>query len=166
MKHFNRLIAIGLAVMTSMSTMSLSAFAEQVTPLPGGGEFVIYEEGDEIPQRAITRTADFNFEQTFPKYPSSATLITPYTYNGVNNVVLLSVSERNIMFHFDTAPDGCYIWVYNVNEDRYDLSGATMGNQSSTDFALRNVPAGNAYRFRFSGTSTSPVTLSGSCETY
>lgn len=166
MKTINKVIAMSLAAMTSVSAMSLNVFAEQITPLPGGGEFVIYEEGDELPMDAYVRTAGFNFNQTFPKYPSSATLITPYTENSINNVIPLGRDEKNIMFHFNSAPDGCYVWMYNVTTGSYELDGASMGAMTSKNYSFRNLPAGNTYRFRFSGPSSSTKTLSGSCETY
>ena len=152
--------------MMTLAAMSMSASAEIVTPLQGGGEFVIYEEGDKLPACTLTRTADFTFNQTFAKYPSSTLLKTPYTVNGVNNVVPLGSGEKNILFHFDSAPNGCYVWVYNVDTGSYKLEGATMGNYASEDFGFRNLPAGTTYKFRFAGPSTSSVTLSGSCETY
>lgn len=166
MKKFKKIIAMGCAAIMACSVMSISAFAEIVTPLPGGGEFVIYEEGDEIPTGSLKRTADFTFNQTFPKYPSHAQLITPYTVGGVNNVVPLSSGERNILFHFDDAPNNCYVWLYNVDTGNYELNGASMGLYASEDYGFRNMPAGTTYKFRFSGTPLSSVNLSGSCETY
>lgn len=50
MKKFKKIIAMGCATVMAISAMSISAFAEIVTPLPGGGEFVIYEEGDKFVQ--------------------------------------------------------------------------------------------------------------------
>ena len=166
MKKFKKLLAMGLAVMASVSAMSMSAFAEIVTPLPGGGEFVIYEEGDVLPPGALMRTADFTFNQTFPAYPSSALLNTPYTVNNINNVIPLSSSERNIEFNFDDSPSSCYVWLYNVDTGSYELNGATMGLHASEHYSFRNLPAGTTYRIRFSGPTYSSKTLSGSCNTY
>ncbi len=166
MKKFKKIIAMGCAAIMSMSVMSISAFAEIVTPLPGGGEFVIYEEGDKVPTSLFRRTADFTFNQTFPKYPSSLQLKTPYTVGGVNNVLPLGSGEKNILFHFDDEPSGCFVWMYNVDKGSYELDGASMGMYASADYGFRNLPAGTTYKFRFSGTSLSSVKLSGSCETY
>lgn len=166
MKKFRKLLAMGLAVMAAVSAMSMSAFAEIVTPLPGGGEFVIYEEGDVLPPGALLRTADFTFDQRFPAYPSSSLLNTPYTKNSVNNVIPLSSDERNIEFHFDESPSLCHVWVYNVDTESYELNGASMGMHANAHYSFRNLPAGTTYRFRFSGPEGESRVLSGSCNTY
>lgn len=167
MKKFKKTVALGLAAMAAVSAMSMSsAFAEKVTPLPGGGEFVVYEEGDELPMVAYTRTADFDFNQKFPKYPSSSFLSTPYTKNSVKNVIPLGTDERNILFSFDSAPRGCYVWMYNVTTGIYELEGSAMGGLADKNYGFRGLPSGNTYRFRFSGTDFNAVTLSGNCTTY
>lgn len=166
MLNLKKLMAMVCAAIMACSVMSISAFAEIVTPLPGGGEFVIYEKGDKIPTGSLTRTASFDFDQIFPKYPSSSQLITPHTVNNINNVVPLGPRERNISFHFDNAPNSCHVWMYNVDTEEYELEGANMGTHTITEYGFRDLPAGTTYRFRFSGTTLSSVRLSGSCETF
>ncbi len=166
MKNFKKFLSIGLAAITAMSVMSITSFAEIVKPLPNGGEFVIYEEGDVLPPAAYSRTADFTFSQTFPMYPSHEQLRTPYSFNNINNVIPLSSGESNILFHFNSDPSGCYVWLYDVSAGVYELEGEYMGMYASRDFGFRNFPSGTAYKVRFSGTRNSAVTLSGSCETY
>lgn len=164
MKKIKKIITLGLAGISAMSVSS--AFAEKVTPLPGGGEFVIYEEGDELPMQAYARTADFNFSQRFAKYPNFDLLSTPYTENSVDNVIPLGIGERNILFAFDSAPRGCYVSMYNATTGRYELDESPMGGLADKNYGFRNLPAGNTYRFFFSGTDFNAVTLSGNCSTY
>lgn len=166
MKKLKNFLSIGLATISAMSFMSIAAYAKIVKPLPNGGEFVIYEKGDVLPAAAHSRTADFTFSQTFPKYPDKLTLQTPYRVNNISNVIPLSTGEKNILFHFDESPDDCYVWIYNVDEGVYELEEEYMGMYTSEDYEFRNFPTSTSYRIRFSGTRYSEVTLSGSCETY
>ncbi|MDO5396709.1 MAG: hypothetical protein Q4G33_02160 [bacterium] len=167
MRKLKKIIALCLTSMAAISATCVnSVFAEKVMPLPGGGEFVIYEEGDKLPMVAYARTADFDFNQTFPIYPRSSFLLTPYTENSVKNVIPLGEGERNIHFTFDSAPRGCYVWLYNVTTGKYELDGEAMGGLVDKNYGFRNLPAGNTYRIRFSGTDYNAVTLSGNCATY
>jgi len=157
-----KMLTMAMAAMMVMTTMS-SVSAEIVKPLPGGGEFVIYEEGDELPSAFYLRTASFTFSQTFPKYPSKAVFQTSETINGQSNVLYLEPVHTGIYFNFNTSPS-CYVWMYNVTDGIYELEAQNMGDNASKAYSFRNLPYGHTYRFSFAGKS-SAVTLSGTCYT-
>lgn len=161
MKNFKKLLSIAIAAIMSLSAMSLNVFAKETITFDNGVEINFYSD-DEAPVRKV-RTADFTFSQSFAKYPSKTVLNTPYTVNSVNNVIELGNGESEICFEFNSSPNQCYLWVYNVNTGTYLINGYYMGNNVDENYSISNLPSGNVYRIMMAGTSS--IRLSGSCYT-
>lgn len=167
MKKFKKIISIGCAAIMAVSIMSVSAFAKTEIPLENGAVLTIYEDDENYPV-AGRRTANFGFSQLFSAYSDFDYVQTPYTVNGVNNVIPLSSSESSIRISFTAKPTTFYMALYDTTTGSYMTSGTNglmLMQNTSSRYTISNLPSGHAYSLRFAG-SGQKGRISGTIETY
>ncbi len=170
MKKFKKIIAMSLMVLMVLSIMNLSALAATEIPLKNGVKLVMYDNNEEIPfnsMQNIRAAVGFSFSiSSLPEKPGSAILRTPYTWNGVNNVIPVDSPFSNIGIAFTVNPTSLkFFSLYDVTANEYITDGADNMNGPmyfSDNFSITGLTSGHKYIIRFSGNGA----LAGDVSTY
>ena len=160
MKKFKKLLAMGLAVMASVSAMSMSAMAKEVITYDNGVVMTIYESAEEF-DRVLPRTVDMTF---------STTLTTSLKYlrslETSSYIMTLSGDETELVVVYDQAPSGVmlYTTLYDVTTGRYLIDDDGPSYQSYA-VTYSNLPKAHKYQLGYR-TAYGTVDVSGSVNSY
>ena len=164
MKKFKKILAIGLTVVSVVSSACISASAKTEIPLKNGATLIMYEEDDYIPEIPQKRSSVFSFSGNYPKYPN-------YDYirdivSG-NSTITVPIGDDTIRITFSIKPSVCYMNVYGDYEGDYltnGVNGLQWIQNPTTTFDIRGLHNGNYY-IGFAG-SEMTVNVAGTVSTY
>lgn len=158
MKKFKKLLAIGLATITTMSAMSLSAMAKEVITYDNGVTMTVYETKEEF-DRVMPRTVDMTF---------STTLTTSLQYlkslETSSYIMTLSGDETELVVVFDNVVnEHLRTTLYDVTSNSYLINDDLKIHNYAVTYS--NLPKTHKYKLGYR-TTGGTLAVSGTVNSY